>query len=169
TASALSTDFTHFKGVKGIPVRFCAKTELIGSPASPLLQRSNPEISYYKVKLFRDHGAERKLSNDVAHVKKMIDKLKEQTARAETGTGNLGKRKRSGITLKASANTRPGKVPKNERTWSMSSVGPANVRATVKEDPHLKLAALQEMFSSTRTTSVLYLRGPELSWDGSKH
>ncbi|KAK4959672.1 hypothetical protein LTR66_012986, partial [Elasticomyces elasticus] len=157
----LSTDFTHFKGVKGIPVRFCAKTELIGSPALPLLQRSNPEISYCKVKLFRDHGAERKLSNDVAHVKKIIDRLTEQTARAETGTGNLGKRKRSGPTLKAIANTRPGKVPKNKRTWSMSSVGPANVRATVEEDPHLKLAALQEMFSSTRTTSVLYLRGTE--------
>ncbi|KAK5145275.1 hypothetical protein LTR04_001336 [Oleoguttula sp. CCFEE 6159] len=156
----LSTDFSHSKGVKGIPVRFCAKTELIGSQASPLAQRSNPEISYCKVKLFRDHGAQRKLFNDVAHVKKMIDKLKQEIAQADGGTQYFGKKKRSGSS-KASASTRPGKVPKRTGTWSMSSVGSVSGRAITEEDLHLKLAALRDMFTSTQPTSVLYLRGAE--------
>ncbi|TKA79580.1 hypothetical protein B0A49_08192 [Cryomyces minteri] len=157
----LSTDFSHSKGVKGFPVRFCAKTELIGSQASPHPQRSNPEISYCKIKLFRDHGAERKLFNDIAHVEKMVEKLKEQIARAETRTKDSDKRKRSGFTSKASADTRSGKVWKRKRTWSISSVGSVSGRATAQEDLYMKLATLQDMFTSTQSVSVLYLRGAE--------
>lgn len=94
----LSTDFSHSKGVKGIPVRLCAKTELIS--AIPGSLSNDPEVCFSKVKLFRDHGAERKLSNDVAHVKKSIDKLKQQITQAESGMGNTGKRKRSGSMAK---------------------------------------------------------------------
>ncbi|KAF2500710.1 hypothetical protein BU16DRAFT_255948 [Lophium mytilinum] len=158
----LSTDFSHSKGVKGIPVRLCAKTELLSSiPGSPP-ETSQPELCYCKVKLFRDHGAERKLSNDIAHVKKTIDKLKQQIAQAETGMKDFGKRKRSGSISKASGPQRPGKVPKHKRTWSMSSVSSTGNRAPAEEDLHVKLATLQDMFSSTRPASVLYLRGEEL-------
>jgi hypothetical protein len=158
----LSTDFSHSKGVKGIPVRLCAKTELVmPGPGSPP-ESSLAELCYCKVKLFRDHGAERKLSNDVAHVKKTIDKLKQQIAQVESGMKDYGKRKRSGSISKSTASSRPGKVAKHKRTWSMSSASSASgSRPPAEEDLHLKLASLQDMFSSTRPVSVLYLKGDE--------
>ncbi|ORY03414.1 CP2 transcription factor-domain-containing protein [Clohesyomyces aquaticus] len=158
----LSTDFSHSKGVKGIPVRLCAKTELLTGSPSPAPEVSNAELCYCKVKLFRDHGAERKLSNDIAHVKKTIDKLKQQIAQVESGMKDFGKRKRSGSISKASASSRPGKVPKHKRTWSMSSASSTTgTRPPAEEDLHHKLNTLQDMFSSTRPASVLYLKGDE--------
>jgi hypothetical protein len=157
----LSTDFSHSKGVKGIPVRLCAKTETI-TTGSPHSGPEFSEVAYCKVKLFRDHGAERKLSNDVAHVKKTIDKLKQQIAQAETGMKDFGKRKRTGsTTTKAQASQRPGKVQKHKRTWSMSSASSAGGRPPLEEDLHFKLQTMQDMFTSTRPVSILYLRGSE--------
>ncbi|KAI9738171.1 MAG: hypothetical protein M1834_008669 [Cirrosporium novae-zelandiae] len=161
----LSTDFSHSKGVKGIPVRLCAKTQILsGGPG--LSPDSNPttEICYCKVKLFRDHGAERKLTNDVAHVKKTIDKLKQQITQVESGMRDFGKRKRSGsITSKPIATSRPGKVQKHKRTWSVSSQSSTGGgRAFVEEDLHMKLLTMQDMFTSTHPVSVLYLKGDEL-------
>jgi hypothetical protein len=162
----LSTDFSHSKGVKGIPVRLCTKTHTIPSDPSLPAADANAEICYCKVKLFRDHGAERKLSNDVAHVKKTIDKLKQQIAQAESGMKDFGKRKRAGgAQSKVGDSQRPGKVLKHKRTWSMSSAssaGGVGVRAPVEEDLHFKLQTLQDMFTSTRPISILYLRGDEL-------
>jgi hypothetical protein len=191
----LSTDFSHSKGVKGIPVRLCAKTSILpplspdhspNSNASPPQQQSQQaqpqqEVSYCKVKLFRDHGAERKLSNDVAHVKKSIDKLKQQIAQAETGMKDFSKRKRTASTVSKSSllssssqlstahsqggdpSHRPGKATKHKRTWSMSSTSSAGGgnRVPQEEDLHYKLRAMQDMFTSTRPVSVLYLRGTE--------
>lgn len=157
----LSTDFSHSKGVKGIPVRLCAKTEVLST--MPPRSLGTPEVCFCKVKLFRDHGAERKLSNDVAHVKKTIDKLKQQISQVESGMKDFGKRKRSASNAtKMSTGGRPGKVPKHKRTWSMSSAGSSAGRATVEEDLHLKLATMQDMFTSTRPVSVLYLRGDDV-------
>lgn len=155
----LSTDFSHSKGVKGIPVRLCAKTEIIcpgtpDSPPGPIL-----EVCFCKVKLFRDHGAERKLSNDIAHIKKSIEKLKQQVNQVESGTKDLGKRKRSGSIVK-SGSSRPAKVPKHKRTWSLSSEGSGG-RPALEEDLHTKLTTLQNMFSSTRPYSSLSLPGYE--------
>ncbi|KAI9822168.1 MAG: hypothetical protein M1832_003171 [Thelocarpon impressellum] len=154
----LSTDFSHSKGVKGIPVRLCAKTELVSGDAAPA---PAPELCYCKVKLFRDHGAERKLSNDVAHVRKTIDKLQQQIAQAESGVKDFRKRKRSGSTAAKPAPSRPGKVLKHKRTWSMSSASSGGGRSPAEEDLHQKLATVQDMFSSTRPASVLYLRGSD--------
>ena len=151
----LSTDFSHSKGVKGIPVRLCAKTEILstGTPDS----RPGPvtEVCFCKVKLFRDHGAERKLSNDVSHIRKTIDKLKQQIAQAESGSSQSGKRKRSGS---KGSSSRPTKMPKHKRTWSISSkslTGPHSV----EDDLHIKLATKEDMFTSTRTVSLLHLKG----------
>lgn len=159
----LSTDFSHSKGVKGIPVRLCAKTEVrsVQPPIAP--EVLNSETCFCKVKLFRDHGAERKLSNDIAHVKKSIDKLKQQITQAESGMKDLGKRKRSGSISKPSSagSSRPGKAPKHKRTWSLSSASSTGQRGAQEEDLQLKLAALQDMFTSTRPASVLYLKGEE--------
>ena len=156
----LSTDFSHSKGVKGIPVRFCTKTEILSSnlPNSPPIPR--PEVCFCKVKLFRDHGAERKLSNDVAHVKKTIDKLNQQITQVESGVREFGKRKRTGSVAGKSVSERPGKVQKHKRTWSISSQNSTG-RPALEEDLHAKLASIQDMFTSTRPASVLYLKGLE--------
>ncbi|KAK4982946.1 hypothetical protein LTR50_007509 [Elasticomyces elasticus] len=157
----LSTDFSRSKGVKGIAVRLCAKTELMDSPAAVSPERIDPEICFCKVKSFRDHGAERKLSNDVAHVKKTIDKLKQQIAEAETGVKDLGKRKRSGSAYKVCASSKLGKVLKHKGTWSMPSASSNGGRATAEESLYTKLATLHDMYISARQTSVLHLRGDE--------
>ena len=156
----LSTDFSHSKGVKGIPVRLCVKTEVIssGTPDSPTVASS--EVSFCKVKLFRDHGAERKLSNDVAHIKKTIDKIKQQIAQVEAGVKDSGKRKRSGSVSQGGGN-RPSKVHKHKRTWSLSSQCSGGGRPALEDDLHAKLVTLQDMFSSTRPVSILHLRGDE--------
>ncbi|KAI1855101.1 hypothetical protein JX265_012289 [Neoarthrinium moseri] len=163
----LSTDFSHSKGVKGIPVRLCAKTVALPSDGTSPPPDAGSEICYCKVKLFRDHGAERKLSNDVAHVKKTIDKLKQQIAQAESGMKDFGKRKRGSAShAKAQDSQRPGKAPKHKRTWSMSSAssagGGGGGRPSLEDDLHFKLQTLQDMFTSTRPVSVLYLRGEDL-------
>lgn len=156
----LSTDFSHSKGVKGIPVRLCAKTErILPTPVDQAIS-SFSEVCYCKVKLFRDHGAERKLSNDVAHVKKTIDKLKQQIAQLESGIKDSSKRKRSAPAVGKVAAERPSKVVKHKRTWSISSQGSSG-RPPMEEDLHQKLAAVQDMFTSTRPVSVLYLKGAE--------
>ncbi|KAI0018177.1 CP2 transcription factor-domain-containing protein [Xylariomycetidae sp. FL0641] len=169
----LSTDFSHSKGVKGIPVRLCAKTTMLSSATDTSPPPESPsEICYCKVKLFRDHGAERKLSNDVAHVKKMIDKLKQQIAQAESGGKDFGKRKRGGGHSKEPQ--RPGKAPKHKRTWSMSSASSADgpgggpTRPSLEDDLHFKLQTLQDMFTSTRPVSILYLQGEDMD-DPDKH
>ncbi|KAH8668852.1 CP2 transcription factor [Xylariales sp. PMI_506] len=160
----LSTDFSHSKGVKGIPVRLCTKTVELPPESTSPPPDGNAEICYCKVKLFRDHGAERKLSNDVAHVKKTIDKLKQQIAQAESGMKDFGKRKRGSASQgKGQEPKVPGKIQKHKRTWSMSSASSAGGggRPSIEEDLHFKLQTLQDMFTSTRPVSVLYLRGEE--------
>lgn len=152
----LSTDFSHSKGVKGIPVRLCAKTELI----SPSEESREVEVSYCKVKLFRDHGAERKLSNDVAHVKKTIEKLKQQIAQAEMG-GGFGKRKRGSIASNSLKTSDRSKASKHKRTWSIGSRENTPEKMSLEDDLQAKLAMMQDMFSSTSSVSVLSLRGDE--------
>jgi hypothetical protein len=155
----LSTDFSHSKGVKGIPVRLCAKTQLLDDGNGNWSQTRDAEVCYCMVKLFRDHGAERKLSNDVAHVKKTIEKLNQQIAQIESGLKDGGKRKRSGSMARASGDNRPAKVAKHRRSWSVNSSNSNSGRGSVEDDLHKKLLALQDRFSSTRPASVLHLRG----------
>lgn len=151
----LSTDFSHSKGVKGIPVRLCAKTEMIQPPDLPS-HSGEAEVCFAKIKLFRDHGAERKLSNDVQHVRKTIEKLSQQIQQAQQGMVNAGKRKRSGSIAKGAQ--RPGKVLKHKRTWSMDSDG-GDGRMSAEEDLNIKLDEMNAMFNSTRPVSYLYLKG----------
>ena len=155
----LSTDFSHSKGVKGIPVRLCAKTELLSPIPSEDPSISSSEVCYCKVKLFRDHGAERKLANDNAHIRKTIDKLNQQIAQMESGLKEGNKRKRPSLAGKVGGE-RPGKLTKHKRTWSISSQGSSG-RPSMEEDLHQKRAAFQDMFTSTRPVSVLHLKGAE--------
>lgn len=151
----LSTDFSHSKGVKGIPVRLCAKTEIVSSGTPDSRPGPVTEVCFCKVKLFRDHGAERKLSNDVSHIRKTIDKLKQQISQAENGAAQTGKRKRSGS---KGSSSRPAKMPKHKRTWSISSETLTGLQ-TVEDDLQIKLSSMEDMFSSTRPVSLLHLKG----------
>ena len=153
----LSTDFSHSKGVKGIPVRLCAKTELVSSATPESPPGPTAEVSYCKVKLFRDHGAERKLSNDIAHIKKTIEKVQQQIAQIEIGLKDGPKRKRADV---KQGSHRPTKALKHKRSWSVSSQN-SNDRLIVDDDLQQKLELLQDMFTSTRPVSVLHLRGDE--------
>lgn len=156
----LSTDFSHSKGVKGIPVRLCAKTEIV-SPGEETGVARATELSYCKVKLFRDHGAERKLSNDIAHVKKTIEKLKQQVSQAELG-GGFGKRKRGNNSSASTKGTdRAIKSSGHKRTWSMGSDDGPPEKISLEDDLQSKLSMMQEMFSSTRPVSILGLRCDE--------
>lgn len=116
------------------------------------------EVSYCKVKLFRDHGAERKLSNDVAHVKKTIEKLKQQLAQAEMG-GGYGKRKRGSMATSVKNSDKSARGSKHKRDWSMGSEDGASEKLTMEDDLQAKLGIMQDMFSSTLNVSVLALRG----------
>jgi hypothetical protein len=156
----LSTDFSYSKGVKGALVRLCAKTEMVIPSSTESSFAGEPEVCFSKVKLFRDHGAERKLSSDVAYVKKTIEKLKQQISYIESGLVTFGKRKRSGSIAK-SLDGRPGKILKHKRTWSVDSDSEGSGRLSAEEDLHVKLTTMQDMFTSTRPVSVLYLRGAE--------
>jgi hypothetical protein len=136
----LSTDFSHSKGVKGMPIRLCAKTEVV-STASLHGSPEIPEICFCKIKVFREHGAERKLSNDIAAVKKTVAKLQQKIAQVKSVIKVLGKRKRD--------------KSKHKRAWTMSSASP-------EEDLSLELQKVQSMLTSTRPVSILYGRGREL-------
>lgn len=143
----LSTDFSHSKGVKGVPVRLCAKTELLSleSASDPL----GSEMCYCKLKLFRDHGAERKINNDFRHVKKSITRLEQQIKDVPEG-GRFNKRRRANDTstdMRDSSNLDHGPIG--------SSFG----ESSVEHDLRRKLAASHSMLSSTHTISVLTLRG----------
>lgn len=155
----LSTDFSHSKGVKGIPVRLCAKTSLVSADSNDTM----PEICFCKVKLFRDHGAERKLSNDVAHVKKSIEKLKQQIAQAESGLKDTKRKRQSMASNKSGVDVqKAGKATKHKRTWSMSSAGSAApAKMSLEEDLQVRLQTMQDMFTSTRPVSILFLRGED--------
>ncbi|CAG8340398.1 unnamed protein product [Penicillium salamii] len=151
----LSTDFSHSKGIKGIPVRLCAKTEPF-SPGNGSGTTRDMELSYCRVKLFRDHGAERKLSNDIAHVKKTVNKLERQASQAEV-SGGLGKRKRgNNASATAEGFDRSVKLSGNKR---IMSIGPED--ATDNLSLLSKMTMTQGMLSSTRSVSAFGLRGDD--------
>jgi hypothetical protein len=158
----LSTDFKHSKGAKGIPVRLCAKTQLLSSDVSGASIQNAAEICYCNVKLFRDHGAERKLSHDVAHVKKAINKLKQQITQVGSGTKGFSKRQQRRSGSKSIPASRLNKVQNHVRTWSGSYTSDMKNIGSREKDLQVELATLQNMFTSTRPTSVLSLKGEEL-------
>lgn len=149
----LSTDFSHAKGVKGIPVRLCAKTHSV-SPSTLSLAH---ELCFCRVKLFRDHGAERKLSNDVAHVKKSIDKLERQIAQAESGAKS---RRRS----EGGASGSAAKPRRHKRAGSASSETSSRTkgyRTVTEKRLYSKLQSYQDMLTNARSVSELRLQGQE--------
>jgi hypothetical protein len=148
----LSTDFSRSKGVKGVPVRLCAKTEILPSDDEKPIMKHSSEMCYCVVKLFRDHGAERKLSNDVAHVKKNIEKLNKEIADRELGADFAGPNAGYNPMNSAQFDHR-----RQKRKWSMKS----RKNHTTDKDLHAELAQMHEVLSSARQMSVLRSRGNE--------
>jgi hypothetical protein len=154
----LSTDFSLSKGVKGVPTRLCVKTEMIGlKDATPALGVGNEaEVCYCKVKVFREHGAERKLSNDVAHVQRAIHKVEKQITKRgiNSKTNNcLGKRKQAqgvghGLTKNPIVST------------SLSSIRSNHLMGI--DDLHKASFELRKLFSSQQPVSKLSLQGDVL-------
>ena len=149
----LSTDFSRSKGVKGVPVRLCAKTEMLQSVDEDKALEDEPERCYCVVKLFRDHGAERKSSNDKTHAKKRIEELNKQIVDKMTGA-DFDRQSRNNSLLNG------GKFdirPQKKRRWS---VGSRNSPMSGK-DLHADLATMTQIISSARPVSVFGLRGNE--------
>lgn len=64
--------------MKGVPVRLCAKIEVLRLDDENKTIEAGPEIYYYVVKLFRDYSVERKSTNDKKLAEKRIVKLHKQ-------------------------------------------------------------------------------------------
>ncbi|KAJ5367182.1 hypothetical protein N7541_001123 [Penicillium brevicompactum] len=129
----LSTDFTRSKGVKGVPVRLCAKTEVLRSDDENRAMEAGPEMCYCVVKLFRDHGAERKSANDKKLAEKRIVKLHKQNLDMKTAA-DFDRRNRNNSPMDG-----------GNSILGFTGAG----------------AKMTQIFSSARPFSVLGLRGNE--------
>lgn len=149
----LSTDFTLSKGVKGMKVRLCAKTKQLGE-----VDVQEPEICFCNVKLFRDHGAERKLSNDAIGIQKRIEKLKLQINEPDPPDASW-KRKRGNTSMTSNPFLSYSKSNlKSQRgQQSDTSGGGPNQKGTANQ-LHKRLDSLQKTKDSIHPQSVLDLR-----------
>jgi hypothetical protein len=148
----LSTDFTLSKGVKGIQVRLCAKTKQLGE-----LDIQEPEVGFCNVKLFRDHGAERKLSNDAASIRKRIEKLQLQmNDPAPPDCSN--KRKRGSISGKSNPDLSYSKNNLQRQGDMSIDLDNAPQQANFQQQLQKRLDALERCFYSSRPESILSLR-----------
>ncbi|KAH8423421.1 uncharacterized protein LDX57_001182 [Aspergillus melleus] len=155
----LSTDFSLSKGVRGAPLRLCAKTEVVSSDS--LLQDPShvcaPEISCCKVKLFRDHGSERKIANDIAQLKKAIQRVEESIAHSGTD-GNRGSSKRKRGRLPLVARGSEASVQQLAPTDMHNTHEPPGAdNPAADEDPQKVLFVLRMMLSSSQPYSLLSL------------
>jgi len=170
----LSTDFSHSKGVKGVPVRLVAKTELIGTSNTTYQSPLASELAYCKIKLFRDKGAERKLANDRQHLERAIEKLRQQAHQSQNGSpdqnSNMMKKKRHSFTAASTAAggepTQTSPQRRHKRDWSISSTasnasvgGNPKVPSDEIERKRDKVQAMEAMFHSIRQVSVFSLIG----------
>lgn len=147
----LSTDFTLSKGIKGDSVRLCVKTERFGNSTIP----REPEVSFCHVKLFRDHGAERKMSNDAAIIRKRMEKLELQATQPDIYRPS-NKRKRGSVHSMSSADVnRPQQTLLQGSSPSAlpSGSSPAQVQQLRK-----KLATHQWTLQSSWPETVFSLR-----------
>jgi hypothetical protein len=167
----LSTDFSHSKGVKGVPVRLVAKTEFLGSQESGFQTNLASELAYCKIKLFRDKGAERKLANDRQHLERAVEKLRQQAQQLTMGspdpnqhTSSKKKKRHSFSGQSTESNTSPHR--RHRRDWSISSTASTNSTnmnpRSQQDEIQRKLDkahVMESMFASIRPISVFSLIG----------
>lgn len=78
----VSTDFSQAKGVKGLPLRLSALTREI-TLALMEESRHDLQISQCLIKVYRNHGAERKKAIDCKQMQRKIEKVKQRIASQE--------------------------------------------------------------------------------------
>ncbi|KAJ5325526.1 uncharacterized protein N7506_008628, partial [Penicillium brevicompactum] len=148
----LSTDFTRLKGVRGDSVRLCVKTEQLGNANG----FQEPEISYCNVKLFRDHGAERKMSNDITIIHRRMDRLKLQAADADSYNSS-NKRKRN-----SDPGTGIAHVAGMKREFNPSYISPSNSDGSSRSQQQIqlwkKVDALRCSLQSSQPENRFFLR-----------
>lgn len=88
----LSTDFSHVKGIHGASMQLCCKTEEISTKSLQCPARDT-SVNYCRVQVFRSHGAERKMSNDLATARKRITRLEQQLSTMKTLSKEDGSRR----------------------------------------------------------------------------
>lgn len=148
----LSTDFTLSKGVKGMQVRLCAKTKQL-----PDVGPQENETCFCKVKLFRDHGAERKLSNDAKIIQKKIEKLKLQL-HEPAPPEPINKRKRKSA---SSESKMDGKGRSTNDSLSEQSLSGYSYQTNYQSQIQRRLEALQISSRSCLPENPLRLRAAE--------
>jgi len=167
----LSTDFSHSKGVKGVPVRLVAKTEFLGAQESGYQNTLASELAYCKIKLFRDKGAERKLANDRQHLERAVEKLRQQAQQLTMGSPDpnqqaSGKKKKRHSFSGPSAESNTSPQRRHRRDWSISSTASTsstNMNPRSQQDEIQrkldKAHIMETMFASIRAVSVFSLMG----------
>jgi hypothetical protein len=139
----LSTDFSQLKGVEGAPNRLCVETEVLTS-TSPVATTHDREIYFCQIKVFRQHGAERKASIGIANVQKRIMKVKMKLAEPDRPP----KRRRNAIPELTS-----GPDIHSNMTGVDKSLGS---RRNPRSRLQAKLLKLQNMILSPQAVSTLY-------------
>lgn len=145
----LSTDFNPAKGVRGTTVRLVAKTEALGSS-----QMSRSEACYCKVKLFRDRGAERKLSSDVVQFHKALGSLKQQVESLEASTHDTN----SGSFRDLEARGSQPLECKKQRKCRHASCHKTSKDVEVLENLRPKLAKMQELSTLSQKATMFSSR-----------
>lgn len=143
----LSTDFSRSKGVKGVPVRLCAKTQILRSDDENKTMEAEPENCYCVVRLFRDHRAERKFSNDKTYIKRRNEKINKQIIDKKRGADLDGRSRRNTVMNGGVSDI----LPQKKRKWSTSS-GKGSMS---DEDLHTELATMAQTVH--RPVQLVYL------------
>lgn len=149
----LSTDFTHSKGVKGMSLRLCAKAEQV----SPAAMSGVSELCFCKVKLFRDHGAERKLSNDATSTLKKANRLRQQFQETPELEPSVKRKRSHGDSKSTLAYGASKQALKRRGVWPPGLDDPS--QADFQDHLQRKIGALQMRLESTLSESGLCLRG----------
>lgn len=151
----LSTDFSYSKGVKGTAVRLCVKTSPLTVDESSSRPEPTVQTDYCLVKLFRDHGAERKQASDAALVTRSIDKIQQWILQTQSNLQGLDDRKQAAEGLKCSQVKHPDTTRKHTRPWAALKGSRTRSSASLHEE----VRRLRCMRASSIPTSVLDLQG----------
>ncbi|KAL5606810.1 uncharacterized protein BROUX77_004003 [Berkeleyomyces rouxiae] len=165
----LSTDFSQTKGVKGVAVRVVAKTSLYSGPNTST-SNTFSELSYCKAKVFRDHGAERKLAIDSDRVRRSIEKIRHTLRGSERGMApkrkdRISKRLRNVVRGRSVRRTlldrtlEDEKLDGTEDDMERDDEDAGYVSPT--ESLQIQLRSLEQMSKSTSTCTVFVLQGEE--------
>lgn len=134
----VSTDFSQAKGVKGVSLRLSALTREITLASTE--EHRDSQISHCLIKVYRNHGAERKTAIDSKQVGKKITKVKHQIANQENALRAKAKRDQ----------------PKRQKLSEDSSSQP---RLPVDHMLVVELERLKMVESRPRIPTAFHLRG----------